>query len=113
MAMKKAAAKKAVAKKGDEPVRAGRAAKQSKDSAGKLMPTDTAGRLAPTDMSKRYGENYDSGYFFNAAGKKQAYGDGKTTKRLFDQRKRAAEKKTAKAAANSKANVAKVARGKK
>jgi hypothetical protein len=90
MAMKKKAAapKKAAAKKGDEPVRAGVGKKQSKDSAGKLKPTDTAGRKAPTDMSKRYGENYDSGYFFNAAGKKQAYGQGRTDKRLMDQRKR-------------------------
>lgn len=103
------AMKKAASKKGDEPVRSGRAKKQSKDSAGKLKPTDTAGRLAPTDMSKRYGENYDSGYFFNAAGKKQAYGEGKTERRLFDQRKRAAAKKVASAAANAK----KVAKGKK
>ena len=109
MAMKKAAPKKAAPKKGDEPVRAGVGKKQSKDSAGKLKPTDTAGRLAPTDMSKRYGENYDSGYFFNAAGKKQAYGEGKTTKRLFDQRKRASEKKAGAAAGNAK----KVAKGKK
>ena len=107
------AMKKAAAKKGDEPVRVGRAKKQSKDSAGQKKPTDTAGWLAPTDMSKRYGENYDSGYFFNAAGKKQAYGEGKTERRLYDQRKRAGAKKTAKAAANSKASSAKVARGKK
>jgi hypothetical protein len=110
MAMKKKApAKKAIPKKGDEAVRMGRSAKQSADSAGKFKPTDTAGRTAPTDMSKRYGENSDSGFFFNAARKKQAYGQGRTDKRLMDQRKRASVKKTANAAANAK----KVAKGKK
>ena len=113
MAMKKAAPKKAAPKKGDEPVRMGRAKKLSEDSAGKKKPSDTAGDLAPMDMNKRFGENFDSGYFFNAAGKKQAYGPGRTSTRLMDQRKRASVKKTAKELANAKANVAKVAKGKK
>lgn len=101
MAMKK--------KKGDEPVRVGRAKKISNDSAGRYKPTDTAGRLAPTDISNRFGENSDSGYFFNSAGKKQAYGLGRTEQRRMDQNKRSSVKKVAKASANA----AKVAKGKK
>jgi hypothetical protein len=92
-AKKKAPAKKAAPKKGDEPVRMGRSTKQSADSAGKFKPTDTAGDAAPTDMSKRFGENFDSGFFFNTAGKKQAYGQGRTGKRFRDQEIRASLKK--------------------